>query len=78
MSNFKFTLNRAGVKELLQSGEVQEACMEHANETVRALGTGYESSLYIGRTRANVSVRPVTPKAINENAKHNTLLKALR
>ena len=41
-------------------------------------GDGYEVSTYVGKTRANASVRANTVKSIKDNKKNNTLLKAVR
>lgn len=75
MSNsFKFELNRAGVGELLKSTEMQDVLASYAGSIANAAGDGY--SVYVGRTRANVSV--ATAEAEQDNFENNTLLKAVR
>ena len=76
MSNsFKFELNRAGVGELLKSAEMQDVLASYAGSIANAAGDdGY--SVYVGRTRANVSV--ATAEAEQDNFENNTLLKAVR
>lgn len=76
MSNVKFVLNRAGVRELMQSQEMQDVLVEFAGQVAENAGDGY--SVYIGATRANVSVRTETEEAMADNLDHNTLEKAIR
>ena len=78
MSNFKFKLNRKGVREFLKSVEVQNMLEEKAKAIQQRAGDGYEVSTYVGKTRANASVRANTVKAIKDTKKNNTLLKAVR
>lgn len=78
MSNLKLTLNRSGVRKLLRSQEMLEICKDHAYETQHDLGEGYEVSYRTGKNRVNAEVCAVTPDAIQDQLKHNTILKALR
>ena len=68
MGKVKFELNRAGVKELLQSSEMMAICKEYADNAVASLGEGYEVSTHTGKTRVNASVTAVTYKARKENS----------
>lgn len=77
MNDFKFELNSEGVKDLLRSDEMTGALNELALKVRNSAGDGYEISEYIGKNRANVSVRAETKKAKRDNLKNNTLLKAL-
>lgn len=77
MSRVDFKLNRAGVRELLRSGEMASICREHANKVKNAAGDGYEVTTYTGRNRVNASVHAETYEARKDNYKNNTLLKAL-
>lgn len=74
----KFILNRAGVRELMQSEEMQEILIEKGSAAVSRLGPGYDYNLHIGKTRANVNVYADSIKAKRQNAKHNTILKAVK
>lgn len=74
----KFELNRNGVAELLKSPEMIEILREKARGIQEAVGDGYEISSYVGKSRANVSVKTKTKQAIRDNNKNNTLLKAMR
>lgn len=76
MSDFKFVLNRAGVRELMQSQEMQDVLVEFASQVAERAGDGYD--VYIGVNRANVSVMTATEEAMADNLDHNTLEKAIR
>ena len=78
MSKFKFVLNRAGVRQLMQSEEMQSILKDKANNALNSLGEGYKSDTYVGKTRANAMVYADTYQAKRENLKHNTILKAVR
>lgn len=73
---FKFELNRAGVRELMQSSAMQSVLISHAGQVSAAAGDGYD--VYVGRTRANVSVRTATDSAAADNLENNTLEKVIR
>ena len=77
MSKGKFKLNRSGVRELMKSSEMLEICTEYANDIRDRAGEGYEVSQHIGKNRVNASVIAATRSAMQDNYKHNTLLKAL-
>lgn len=78
MSNFKLKLNSKGVREMLRSAEMQAMLRERAEAIKGRAGDGYEVSTMAGKTRANASVKATTVKAIKDNKKNNTLLKAVR
>ena len=78
MSNFNFKLNSKGVREMLRSEEVKAMLRERAEAIKGRAGDGYEVSTFAGKTRANASVKATTIKAIRDNKKNNTLLKAVR
>lgn len=77
MAKFKFELNRAGVRELMQSSEMMTICEQYANNAVAQLGDGYEASTYTGKTRVNASVVATTYAARKENSETNSILKAV-
>ena len=74
----KFELNRSGVAELLKRPAMIEILREKARGIQEAAGDGYEISSYVGKNRANVSVKTKTKQAIRDNNKNNTLLKVMR
>lgn len=76
MSDIKFILNRDGVRELMQSQEMQDVLVGFASQVADRAGDGYD--VYIGVNRANVSVRTTTDEAAADNLDHNTLEKAIR
>lgn len=71
-------LNQDGVRELLQSEEMQKLVKDYADGVKERAGEGYESSVVVGKLRARASVKAVTYKAKRDNLKNNTLLKAVR
>lgn len=76
MANFKFKLNRSGVRELLKSAEMQAVLMNYAEGISSRAGAGY--SVHVGRNRANVSVQTATKEAAKDNLDNNTLLRRLK
>ena len=81
MSNFRFELNRAGVRELLQSSEMQ-GILREASENIRSNAEGmtgleYRADVKVGKNRAVATIAADSAKAYYENLSHNTLLKAL-
>lgn len=81
MSKVKFELNKAGVRELLKSGEMQQICMQHAYATQQAASSSSDGYVVEPRNypeRSGAAVRADTYEARKDNADNNTLLKALR
>lgn len=76
MSKGRFKLNRAGVRELMKSSEMQAELLNYANAIQARAGDGYEVDTYVGKNRANASVTAVTYEARRDNYENNTLLKA--
>ena len=77
-ANVKVVLNRAGVRSMLKSGEMQGVLKSHADAIAQRCGDGYAVDTYTGKTRVNVSVRPRTKKAIEDNSENNTILKNIK
>lgn len=78
MNKVKIELNSEGVRELLRSQEMEDICKEYVLNAQAKLGEGYEVTTRTGKNRVNASIAAVTPKAIKENKKNNSILKALR
>lgn len=74
----KFKLNYSGVGQLMKSEQMQAILSEKANAIQQRCGEGYETDVYVGKTRANAMVKATSFKAKRENMKNNTLLKAVR
>lgn len=79
MSKPKMTvkLKRAGVRRLLRSQEMMNICTKYAFSAQNRLGDGYEVLYRTDKTRVVASIAAATPEAIRDNAKNNTILKAL-
>ncbi len=77
MGDFKFELNRSGVRELMQSSEMMNICRGYADNARSKLGDGYEVTTHTGKTRVNAQVAASTYKARKENNRDNTILKAV-
>lgn len=77
MGNFHFELDEEGVKELLQSAEMQAVCLEYAQAVAGRVGDGYTADVQVGRSRAIARISAATDKANRDNVENNTLLKAM-
>ena len=77
MSNFKFELDRAGVRELLQSDEIKRVLEANANAVIKKCEGNYETNTYTGRNRANVTIRCADVDTYFKNLQNNELLKAM-
>lgn len=78
MGKVTIVLNREGVRDLLLSDEMQDICEEHAQIIKNRCGEGYEYDSYKGVKRVNAMVWTDTKEAMRDNAKNNTLTKAVR
>ena len=78
MSKFKFELNRAGVRALMQSDEMQSILKDKADNALISLGEGYKSDIHVGKNRANAMVYADTYQAKADNMRNNSILKAVR
>lgn len=79
MAKVEIVLNRKGIRELLLSKEIGDACMQAAvaYQTRLPVGYGVTGGVYTGRNRVNVSVGALTDEAVKDNLDNNTLLKSL-
>lgn len=75
---FKFVLDREGVRELMRSEEMLSICQGYANNALGRLGTGYEVDTHVGKNRVNAMVSAKAYAARKENSESNTILKAVR
>ncbi len=76
--NFKFELNGGGVRELLQSEQMQGILTEKATAIRNRCGDGYAQDIHLGKNRANAMVYADSFKAKIDNSKNNTILKAIK
>ena len=77
MAKIKFELNREGVKELLQSQDMQNVIQEYVDQVSERAGKGFVGNVQIGKTRVVGQIKADGPKAYYKNLKNNILLKAL-
>lgn len=77
MSDFKVKLISAGVRQLLQSPEVEGYVREACEAVEDRAGSGYGHNVVKGKKRNVGRVYAFTDEAIRDNYKNNTLLKAL-
>ena len=75
--SIRFELNRGGVRELLQSGEMASIVTSLGNGVAARAGSGYEVSTMVGKSRVNCRIAASTDEAKKNNLETNTLLKAL-
>lgn len=78
MAKIEIELDSAGVRALLQSQEIQAACVDRIRSVHAMCGDGYETDTFIGKTRVNAMLRAATPAARVDNAENHTIEKAIR
>lgn len=78
MSKITVRLNRAGVRKLLKSQEMENGLSQIAFAAQNRLGDGYEASYYTAQTRVVAEVSAESYAARKENADTNSILKALK
>lgn len=77
MNRVKVKLNYAGVGSILKSGATADMCRQHAYAISGRAGQGYIGTTWMGDTRVIGSVQTETFRAMRDNSKHQTLLRAL-
>ena len=77
MGNVRIELNRAGVRELLKSAELEALLKEQADAIAGRCGDGYASDTQVIETRVIASVYTDTDEAMRDNLENNTILRAL-
>lgn len=80
MASVRIQLNRAGVRQLLRSEEVQADLLRRAEQIAAAAGgeaAGFETSVVVGRNRARASVITATAEAMVAEARDRTLTRAI-
>lgn len=77
MAEYKFKLNRSGVRALLRSQEMKAMLKSKADAAAQACGDGYEAGSYVMPTRAVARVSAATIEAKQDNLANNTFLKVL-
>ena len=77
--SLKFTLDRAGVRELLNSPEIAADVRRRANQIASTAGKGWqaESTRSAKGDRVAATVTAVTYEARRENNKNHTLMRSI-
>lgn len=70
-------MNHAGAHELLLSGSVAGLVRSHADRVARSAGRGYAADTWPGDDRVVASAYTDSYTAMRDNAKNQTLLRAL-
>ena len=78
MAKFKFELNKAGVRELLQSSAMRNIITSAAAQKAQQAGAGYESIVQVGKKRVYAKIYPASAEAAKDNFGNNTLEKVIR
>ena len=73
----EFVIHKNGVKDLLQSQEVQDMLATRAAGIAARAGDGFTSGVRIGSDRARAYVLPETYAARRRQAKHHVLERAV-
>lgn len=78
MSNFVFELNEKGVRELLNSAQIEKALSKYASQVQKRAGDGFEVLMDHGSTRSQAKVIAESEEAVHRVYEENILLKAVR
>ena len=78
MSKMRFDLNKAGVRDLLRSAEMESVVSSLASDISGRCGEGYATDSHVGKNRVNAMVYADTDEAKKDNLGNNTILKAVR
>lgn len=78
MSNLKFELNSAGVRQLLRSEAMAAGLESTAAAIAERCGAGYESDRKLMPTRVIASVYTGETRAYRDNMQNNTILRSLK
>lgn len=77
MSNYRFELNRDGVRQIMQNAEMKALLDDTAQHIARSAEGDYKVDTITGRTRANAEVACASTETYYDNLRNNTLLKAM-
>lgn len=77
MGNVKIKLNSAGIREMLKSEAISEACKEQADKIKQAAGEGFEVQKRKYPERSGYAVSAESKEAIRKVYSDNVLLKAM-
>ena len=81
MANVKVKMNRAGVREVLQSDGVQNDLLARAKAIAASAnassGGGYAADVIAGKNRARAVVKATDRNSAFDNSRNNTLAKSI-
>jgi len=77
-NKLRIELDTAAVGKLLKGADMQDALEAVTGKVVRTLGPDYGNDVKVMDTRAVSSVYTKNKKAVRDNLKNNTLLKAVQ
>ena len=77
MGNVRVELNEAGIRELLKSEAISEACREQAERVKRSVGAGFEVQERKYPERRGYAVSAESRDASRKAYQDNVLLKAI-
>lgn len=77
MGNVRVELNSAGIRELLKSEKIAEACKEQAERVAWQAGAGFEVQSRRYPERTGYAVSAESKEAVRKTYQDNVLLKAL-
>lgn len=77
MAQVRVELNHAGIRQMLQSPEVEAELLRRAKLIAAAAGPGFEPDSEVGRSRARASVITATFEARLDEARNHTLERAM-
>lgn len=77
MNSVDFDLDLGGLRELMNSSEMQAELLSGAQSVASMAGTGYEASVHVPGVVPIATAYPASVEAAHDNYENNTLLKAL-
>ena len=77
MNSVDFDLGLGGLRELMNSSEMQAELLSGAQSVASMAGTGYEASVHVPGVVPIATAYPASAEAAHDNYENNTLLKAL-
>lgn len=70
-------LNGRAAEQILKHPTTRAEMLRRAQTGAKAAGPGYEASAVTGRSRARASIITATARAIRDNARNQTLIRAI-
>lgn len=77
MARITVKMDSAGARELMNSTEVQQLLLEHAQHVASRAGSGFVADVRPGQKRAHAMVKSTDYESMRRQATDNVLLKAI-